>query len=82
MHVDYNMEKYVYIKQSIAKYFVDFAEPLNPEEYNNIGETLDDFLDNKWVLLSDEQVEFYKEHPEANVVEVWNMQMNTNERTL
>ena len=77
------MEKYVYIKQSIAKHFVDFAEPLSPEEYNNLGETYEDYEDNKWVLLSDEQVEFYEENPNASVKEVWDMQITpAPERTL
>lgn len=69
------MEKYVYIKRSVAKTYVDFAEPLSPEEYNNIGETWDDYIDNLWVLLSDEQVAFHLEHPTASVKEVWNMEL-------
>lgn len=77
------MEKYVYIKRSIAKTYVDFAEPLNPEEYNNIGETYEDYLDNKWVLLSDEQVAFHEAHPTASVKEVWDMELTpTPVRTL
>ena len=70
------MEKYVYIKKSIAKHFVDFAKPLSTEEYNNLGETWEDYEDNKWVLLSDEQVAFYQEHPGASPREVWNMQID------
>ena len=69
------MEKYVYIKQSIAKHFVDFAEPLSPEEYNNLGETWQDYLNNLWVLLSDEQVAFHEENPNASVKEVWDMEL-------
>lgn len=48
------MEQYLYIKKSIAGHFVDFAEPLSAEEYNNLGESWEDYIDNKWVLLSDE----------------------------
>lgn len=69
------MEKYVYIKRSIAKTYVDFAEPLNPDEYNNIGETYEDYMDNLWVLLSDEQVAFHEAHPTASVKEVWDMEI-------
>lgn len=69
------MEKYVYIKKSIAKHFVDFAEPLSPEEYNNLGETWQDYLNNLWVLLSDEQVAFHEENPNASVKEVWDMEL-------
>lgn len=68
-----NMKKYVYIKESISKHFVEFAEPLKEEEYNNIGSTWQDFIDNKWVLLSDEQVAFREKNPNATVKEVWLM---------
>lgn len=70
------MESYVYIKQSIAKHFVDFAEPLKEEEYDNIGITWDDYLANKWVRLDDEQKEFLETHPTASVKEVWDMEMS------
>lgn len=69
------MEKYLYIKKSIAKHFVDFAEPLSAEEYNNLGETWEDYLNNKWVLLSDEQKAFYEANPNAAVKEVWDMEL-------
>lgn len=69
------MKKYVYIKQSIAKHFVSFEQPLSPEEYNNLGETWQDYLNNKWVLLSDAQVAFHEANPNASVKEVWDMQL-------
>lgn len=70
------MEKYVYIKRSIPGKFIDFAEPLNSVEYDNIGNTYNDYLSNLWVLLTDEQVEFHMEHPNASVKEVYNMQLD------
>ena len=70
------MEKYIYIKKDIPQQFIDFPEPLSPEEYNNLGETWNDYLNNKWVLLDDDQVEFLNEHPGATVKEVWNMEMD------
>ena len=74
---------YVYIKLSIAATFVSFEKPLSEEEYNNIGSTWQDFLDNLWVPLSADQVAFHEEHPEASVNEVWDMQLNpVPERTL
>lgn len=69
------MEQYLYIKKSIAKHFVDFAEPLKAEEYNNLGETWEDYVDNKWVLLNDEQKAFYEVNPDATVKEVWDMEL-------
>ena len=67
--------KYVYIKRNHSTHFVEFDELLNPELYDNLGTTWQDYVDNKWVRLSDEQVTFHEEHPTATVKEVWNMQM-------
>lgn len=67
------MEKYIYIKKSIAKHYVDFAEPLKAEEYSNLGETWQDYIDDKWVLLSDEQVAFHEANPNASIKEVFDM---------
>jgi hypothetical protein len=72
-----------YIKKSIAKQYVEFGAPLNPEEYNNLGETWQDYLDNKWVPLSNEQIAFHKANPNATVKEVWDMRITpTPPRTL
>lgn len=77
------MEKYVYIKKDIPqKQFIDFPEPLSPLEYNDLGQTWEDYLNNKWVLLSDEQVEFLKENQGATVQEVWNMEKTPISRPL
>ena len=77
------MEKYLYIKKSIAKHYVDFAEPLKAEEYNNLGESWQDYIDDKWVLLNDEQKAFREANPAASVKEVWDMQITpAPERTL
>jgi hypothetical protein len=66
---------YTYIKRSQYGKYLTFNEPLSPDEYNNLGTTWDDFLDDKWVLLSDEQVAFHEQYPEASVREVWDMQL-------
>ena len=77
------MEKHTYIKRDIDGYFIEFDEQFNPELYNNIGTTYQDFVNNLWVLLSDEQVAFHEENPEANVKEVWYMRFDPEpERTL
>ena len=69
------MTNVTYIKKSIAKQYVEFEAPLNPEEYNNLGTTWQDYLDNKWVPLSNEQLAFRNEHPNATVKEVWDMRI-------
>ena len=73
-------EKYYYIKKGLAQKVLEFNERFNPELYNNLGETLQDYIDGKWVELSDEQVAFYNENPYASVGEIWNMALN--ERTI
>lgn len=67
------MENYTYIKLDIQGFYIDFNEMFDPSLNNNIGSTYNDFLDNKWVLLSAEQVAFRNEHPNATVKEVWDM---------
>lgn len=69
------MANVTYIKKSIAKQYVEFEAPLSPEEYNNIGTTWQDYLDNKWVQLSKQRVKFHKDNPTATVKEVWDMQI-------
>ena len=77
------MEKYTYIKLDISGYYIEFDEMFDPNLYNNLGDSYEDFINNKWVLLSDEQVSFHVEHPEANVKEVWDMELTPpHERTL
>jgi hypothetical protein len=69
------MAKYTYIKRDIKGYYIEFDEMFDPNLYNNLGDSYEDFLDNKWVLLAVDQVAFHEEHPEASVEEVWNMQI-------
>ena len=69
------MTKIIYLKKDTKGKFVEFPEPLNPEQFNNIGTTWQDYEDNLWVRLSDEQVAFYEEHPNAKVKEVWDMEL-------
>ena len=69
------MAKYTYIKQDIKGYYIEFDEMFDPNLYNNLGDSYEDFLNNLWVLLAVDQVAFHEEHPEASVEEVWNMQI-------
>lgn len=76
---------YTYIKKSIRGQYSTFNEPFDPQLYDNLGSTYEDYLNNKWVLLSAEQAAFHEEHPNASVSEVWNMQIAVEpvvERTL
>lgn len=67
---------YTYIKRNTTNIYNIFEQELNPGNYSNIGTNYFDYLDYKWVLLSEEQVEFHNEHPEASVKEVLNMELN------
>ena len=69
------MAKFTYIKLDINGCYIDFDEMLDPNLYDNLGDSYEDFLDNKWVLLSDEQVEFHVENPKTSIKEVWDMQL-------
>lgn len=72
---------YIYIKSNISNNFVEFEYPFDETLYNNIGATWQDYLNGMWVLLSNEQVEFHRNYPDASVEEVWNMSIS-HERTL
>ena len=75
--------RYVYIKKNIREIYIEFPEQFDPALNNNLGSTYEDYLDNKWVLLSDEQVDFHETNPDASVKEVWNMELTPiPERTL
>ena len=65
-----------YIKSDVRKIFVEFENELSAELYSNLGTTWEDYIANKWVKLSDEQVAFRAEHPTAKVHEVWNMELD------
>lgn len=66
-----------YLKYNIIDKYVEFPEPLDPALYNNIGETYDDYIDGLWVPLSEEQLKFREENPNATVREVFYMELAT-----
>ena len=67
------MAKFTYLKYDIRGNYVEFDQKFDETLYNNIGTTWEDYVKNKWVLLSDEQVSFHKANPTASVYEVWTM---------
>lgn len=66
---------YTYIKKNIDGFYLELEQKLTPDLYSDLGETYEDFTQNKWVLLSSKQVKFHKENPTASVQEVWNMEL-------
>lgn len=66
-----------YIRKSIKGYYIQFPEEIDAEYWaGKIGSTYEDFRDNKWILLSEEQEAFHNEHKYASVREVLNMELN------
>ena len=66
-----------YIRNIIPGYYIEFDEEIDQEYWaGKIGYNYQDFLDGKWVLLSDEQVAFHNEHPEASIEEVLNTELH------
>ena len=73
--------KYTYITKKNRLTYIGLNEPLDPACYN-IGESYLDFLAGKWVLLSEEQAQFKKDHPEATIKEVLDMKIADKEPEL
>lgn len=73
-----------YIRKTLPGYYIEIPEEIDAETWEGkIGTTYQDFLDGKWIHLSEEQVAFRQEHPEASVREVIEMRMTpVPERTL
>ena len=67
---------FTYIKHDVRGFYVELENELTPDLYSNLGTNWDDFIANKWIKLSDEQVAFRSEHPTAKVHEVWTMTMD------
>jgi hypothetical protein len=68
---------YVYIKKYVPGDHFILNKKLDSAYYDNIGDTLEDFENNKFVLLNDEQVEFLNNNPEASMKEVYNMKLDS-----
>ena len=64
--------KYTYITKRNKLTYIGLDNLLDPS-CNDIGESYLDFLAGKWVLLSEEQVLFKEEHPNATIREVLDM---------
>lgn len=66
--------KYTYITKKNRLTYIGLNDLLDPS-CNDIGEGYLDFLAGKWVLLSEEQVLFKEEHPDATIREVLDMKI-------
>lgn len=62
-----------YMKRGIG--VVDYSFTLDPESYQ-VGYTYEDYLDNAWVVLTEEHKAFRAEHPGCSPREMFNLEMN------
>lgn len=73
----------IYIKRNIPGNYVIMDKKLDANLHNDIGTTFDDYLNNLWVPLNENQIKFKEENPSASLQEVWSMQLNsTHTRTI
>ena len=64
-----------YIKLNVPNHYVELEQELDPALYDNLGTTYEDYLNNLWVPLSEEQVAFKNENENASVREVFYMEV-------
>lgn len=65
-----------YIKKDIKGFYVEYPDEIDAEYWEGmIGTTYPDFLDGKWIRLSDEQVQFHKDYPSASISNVLKMEL-------
>ena len=65
----------IYIQKDTTTIYVELDFLLDENSYE-IGTTWEDYKNGKWVLLSEEQVAFREENPDASAEEVFNMELN------
>lgn len=65
-----------YIRRNISGYYIEFPEEIDAQYWEGkIGTTYEDFLMDKWIELSDEQLAFHNNHLNASIKEVLEMQI-------
>lgn len=67
---------YTYVKNDIEGNYRIYRQQLDPNLNNNLGSTYEDYLNGKWVLLTDQQIQFHLQFPEASVEEVLKSKLN------
>lgn len=70
--------KYTYITKKNKLTYIGLNDLLDPSS-NDVGDSYLDFLAGKWVLLSEDQVLFKEEHPDATIREVLDMKISEKE---
>lgn len=64
----------IYINKTASDFYVELDSVLDPES-NLIGSTWEDYMNGCWILLSEEQISFRENNPNASVEEVFDMKL-------
>lgn len=67
-----------YLKRNVPGQFVTLDTQLDPQLYDNIGLSYEDYLNNKWIQLSENQLQFHNNNPTASAKEIIEMQLEQN----
>lgn len=59
-----------YIKNNVRGFFFEIDSPLDAGTHD-IGASIEEFHEGKWIPLTQEQAQFHREHPHAQIREVW-----------
>lgn len=65
----------IYINRTVKGYYVELDSALD-EKSNLIGTTWEDFKNEYWILLSDKQIAFKNDNPDASIKEVFMMKLD------
>lgn len=66
-----------YVRNNIEGFYAEFPQEIDTAYWQGkIGTTYEDFVDGKWVRLSEQQAQFHIDNPDASVREVIAMQLD------
>ena len=69
-----------YIRKNISGFYIEYPDETSINNLDvELGETYQDFIDGKWILLSDGQKSFHNSNPTASVRQVINMNLDNPE---
>ena len=63
-----------YLQRDVERNQIEFDFELDSENYT-IGRTWSDYINGRWVPMSDAQIAFSDEHPTASVKEIFDMKL-------
>ena len=64
-----------YLQRDIERNQIEFDFELDSENYT-IGKTWSDYINGRWIPMSDAQIAFADEHPTASAKEIFDMKLN------